>query len=1053
MTNLSLNTRMALAISAVFITFVSLISYGTLSYFETEFRNTLAKEQYSLVSTIAANIEDKMTMAQNILIASAKTIPPSAIKDPDAAQRFLDAQKGLHYLFDNGIFLISKDGILISESPYLSRRRGLDFTFRDYYQQTVKTRKPYISQPYLATHHPGEPAIAMTVPIVDNRGEITAILQGSFLLLKKNFIADLLNVRNGQTGYLYLSDRNRVIIFGPFKDRILKPGLARGSNIMLDKAVEGFEGSGETVTSFGVKMFVTFTHVNPTGWILGSNYPMAEAYAPFYKARSYFIVGIITTTGLVLIIVWGLMTRFTKPLLAIIRHVKTLPSNLGNYQVLGIDTNDEIGDLATAFDSMATSLAVKESELQGSELNFRALAENANDGMLIVDVDGAIVYVNGQIAEVTGYDTSELLALNIRQIIAPESLHVIDAIHAAVFVGQVTGICEITLIGKDQSRIPVEVSNAQTIWSGTSVDLLVIRDIRERRRAEKALQESQERLDIAVRSAGMGVWSFDIASDKRYFDDQTCRLFGIDPATFTGSAEEFFQTVHPDDREMLKATLAHSIEKNIPYDLEYRVVWPDGSIRYIAARGRLVRDELGRPLLINGIAFDVSEWKEAQDQIHNLAFYDPLTGLPNRRLLSDRIQQALTSSERNGLTGAILFIDLDNFKTINDTLGHALGDSLLQQAAARLTSCVRDEDTVSRLGGDEFVVMLEYLSDEGPVAAAQTESIGEKILVALSQPYQIGSHEYRSTCSIGITLFNDRLQATDELLKQADIAMYQAKKAGRNVLRFFDPQMQEIVTSRAAMEAELRKALENRQFQLYYQIQVDSFMQPIGAEALIRWAHPERGLVSPLEFIPLAEETGLILPIGQWILDTACAQLKAWRQQDQTRNLVLAVNVSARELRQADFVAHVQDTVQRHAINPTMLKLELTESALLEDIEDTVAIMNALNDIGVQFSLDDFGTGYSSLQYLKRLPLDQIKIDQSFVRDLPINSGDRAIVRTIIAMAASLNLDVIAEGVETGEQLQILLNKGCTHYQGYLFGRPEPIEQFDAHLKDGQKRG
>jgi predicted signal transduction protein with EAL and GGDEF domain len=356
---------------------------------------------------------------------------------------------------------------------------------------------------------------------------------------------------------------------------------------------------------------------------------------------------------------------------------------------------------------------------------------------------------------------------------------------------------------------------------------------------------------------------------------------------------------------------------------------------------------------------------------------------------------------------------------------------------------------VARIGGDEFVVMLEDLSENESEAATQTESIAVKILAKLSRPYQIASHEYRSTCSIGIALFNDRVQGSDELLKQSDIAMYQAKKAGRNTLRFFDAQMQKIVTSRAILEGELRKALELKQFQLHYQIQVDSFMQPIGAEALIRWIHPVRGMVSPLEFIPLAEETGLIVPIGQWVLESACAQLMVWQQEEQTRELALAVNVSAREFLQTDFVKRVQDAVHNNGINPARLKLELTESLLLEDIEDTIAIMNTLNDMGVQFSLDDFGTGYSSLQYLKRLPLDQVKIDQSFVRDLAFDSGDRAIVRTIIAMATSLNLNVIAEGVETEEQLQFLLNKGCTHYQGYLFGKPVPIDQFKLETNQG----
>jgi diguanylate cyclase (GGDEF)-like protein/PAS domain S-box-containing protein len=571
-------------------------------------------------------------------------------------------------------------------------------------------------------------------------------------------------------------------------------------------------------------------------------------------------------------------------------------------------------------------------------------------------------------------------------------------------------------------------------------------DISERKHAEEALREYQERLDLALRSGNMGVWQLDIASNKRYFDHQQCSLLGINSTTFKGSEDEFFRIIHPDDRETVKTTLAQTIELGIPYESEYRVVWPDESIHYIAARGKLVRDIHGRPWRINGVIFEITDWKEAQNAIHNLAFYDPLTGLPNRRLLIDRLQQALVSSNRNGLIGAILFIDLDNFKTINDTLGHAIGDLLLQQAATRLTSCVREEDTVARIGGDEFVVMLEYLSPEEAEAATQTESIGEKILAALSLPYQIASNEYRSTCSIGITLFNDRHKNTDELLKQADIAMYQAKRSGRNALRFFDTHMQEIVTARAILENELRLALENGQFQLYYQIQVDNFLKPVGAEALIRWNHPTRGLMFPGQFIAMAEETGLILSIGKWVLESACSQIKAWERNRHTRELVLSVNLSAKEFRQSDFVAQVQTIVQYYAIDPKKLKLELTESLLLDNIEDTVAIMNALKEIGTQFSLDDFGTGYSSLQYLKRLPLDQIKIDQSFVRDLVFDNNDVAIVQTIVAMAKSLNLEVIAEGVETEEQFQILLNKSCTYYQGYLFGKPVPIEEFDKQF-------
>jgi diguanylate cyclase (GGDEF)-like protein/PAS domain S-box-containing protein len=445
---------------------------------------------------------------------------------------------------------------------------------------------------------------------------------------------------------------------------------------------------------------------------------------------------------------------------------------------------------------------------------------------------------------------------------------------------------------------------------------------------------------------------------------------------------------------------------------------------------------------------DITMNKAAAEEIKHLAFYDSLTGLPNRRLMVDRLNQALVFSARTGRDGAILFLDLDHFKTLNDSLGHDVGDLLLQQVAQRLTACVREGDTVARLGGDEYVVLLEDLSDDVLEAATQVETIGEKILASLNIPYELGQHEYHSTPSIGVALFSNHIQSQEELLKHADIAMYQAKKAGRNTIRFFDPKMQDVINTRVDLERELRKALEKHQLHLYYQIQVDVSGRAMGAEALIRWLHPEHGLVSPFHFIPLAEDTGLILPIGQWVLETACIQLKAWEKEEFTRHLTLSINVSAKQFRQADFVKQVHDAVQRFMINPMRLKLELTESMLLDNIEDTVDTMNQLKEIGIRFSLDDFGTGYSSLQYLKRLPLYQLKIDQSFVRDIVIDSSDQAIVRTIIAMAHTLNLNVIAEGVETEEQQGLLLNSGCTHYQGYFFGRPVPIEQFEVLLRD-----
>ena len=376
-----------------------------------------------------------------------------------------------------------------------------------------------------------------------------------------------------------------------------------------------------------------------------------------------------------------------------------------------------------------------------------------------------------------------------------------------------------------------------------------------------------------------------------------------------------------------------------------------------------------------------------------------------------------------------------------------MGDLLLQQVARRLSECVRETDTVARLGGDEFVVMLERLSKDLLEAGTQTEFIGKKILAALNQPYQLDAHEFRCAASIGATLFHGHSAGQDELLKQADIAMYQAKTLGRNTLCFFDPQMQTRIAVRAALENELHKVLGQHQLCLYFQVQVDQHGQPIGAEALLRWNHPQRGLVPPMSFIPLAEESGLILQIGQWVLESGCAQLSAWQNDSATGELELAINVSAKQFHQTTFVAQVKHTLHRFAINPRRLKLELTESMLLDKTDTTIQTIQSLKEIGLQFSLDDFGTGYSSLQYLKRLPLDQLKIDQSFVHDLAENNSDQAIVQTIIAMAHSLNLDVIAEGVETKEQHHILLRKGCSRFQGYLFGKPIPIDEFDLSLK------
>lgn len=459
-----------------------------------------------------------------------------------------------------------------------------------------------------------------------------------------------------------------------------------------------------------------------------------------------------------------------------------------------------------------------------------------------------------------------------------------------------------------------------------------------------------------------------------------------------------------------------------------------------------------------GIFSDITERKAMDAEIQHLAFYDPLTKLPNRRLLINRLEQALASTARDHRYGALMFLDMDHFKKLNDVHGHDAGDQLLIEVARRISGCIREQDSASRFGGDEFVVMLEGLSGNIEQAALQAEIVAEKIRAALSEVYCLsrrapsGVHDgeeirHHCTSSIGITLFCGYVEKIDELLKWTDMAMYHAKNSGRNAIRFFDPAMQAAIESRANFEADMRMALEMGQFKPYYQVQVDSLQRPISAEVLLRWEHPQRGVISPSEFIPLAEETGLVLALGQWVLDAACAQLKSWQFEPGMRNLQLAVNVSAKQFHQSDFVGQVLAAVARHDINPLMLNLELTESMILEDLDGTILKMRELKEFGVRLSLDDFGTGYSSLSHLKQLPLDQVKIDQSFIRNIVRDRGDKAMVQAIMDLGVNFELEIIVEGIETEEQFKLLKRYGCSQFQGYLFSKALSVGRFEELIK------
>lgn len=678
--------------------------------------------------------------------------------------------------------------------------------------------------------------------------------------------------------------------------------------------------------------------------------------------------------------------------------------------------------------------AEREETMRTSEQRYRLLLKHSPIGIIHYDTELVVTYCNEPFADILQNTVEAIVGLDIKSF---KDSSILAALRHAlkgekvVYEGEYKPAPNAAGIWIDMTCAPSR-DGAGKIAGG----IAIIRDISERKQAEEMLRVSA----IAFESqSAMIVTSPDavILRVNRAFT----ALTGYHAAEVLGQTPRMLNSGRHD--KSFFTAMWTLLQETGHWQGE---IWNRRKNGLIVAEWLTIAAVVapdGRTTHYVGTFSDITENKDAVAEIHRLAYYDPLTHLPNRRLLQDRLAQELVAGARNGLYGAILFLDLDNFKTLNDTRGHDAGDQLLVEVARRLRTSVRECDIVGRLGGDEFLVLLADLSADAELAAMQTKQVGEKLLEALAHPYDLSGYEFHCSASIGIRLYRDQ-ELAEELLRHADLAMYQAKVAGRNTVRFFDPSMQALATARAELEKDLRLALAHNQFKLYFQPQMYRNHQVLGAEVLLRWQHPERGLVSPLEFIALAEKTSLILPIGQCVLEAACAQLKLWERSENWRQFRLAINVSARQFRVADFVEQVRRALDNSGVNPDLLELELTESLVLENINDTILKMHALRDMGVRFSLDDFGTGYSSFSYLTQLPFDQLKIDRSFVHNIGVKTSDAVIVQTIIGMAHNLGIEVIAEGVETDAQRLFLEQHGCHACQGFLFSKPVPIEEFMA---------
>jgi diguanylate cyclase (GGDEF)-like protein/PAS domain S-box-containing protein len=686
-------------------------------------------------------------------------------------------------------------------------------------------------------------------------------------------------------------------------------------------------------------------------------------------------------------------------------------------------------------------------QLALSEAKLKAIIEAEPECIKIVDAQGRLLQMNpAGLAMIEADSLAQVAGLPVIDLIAPEYRATFNQLHQRVLAGETTELA-FEVLGLKGGRRWLETHAVPMQDQGQTVQLAITRDISGRKHAEDEL-----RIAATAFESQQGM----LITDAQRLILRVNKAFTAITGYSADEAVGHYPSVLSSGRhdQVFYAAMTQSLEREGAWAGEIWNRRKSGEVYPEWLSISAVKDALGLTTHYVAIFSDISERDAVQAQLDTLAFYDPLTQLPNRRLMLDRLEQALHASTRHKRKNALLFVDLDNFKTLNDTRGHSQGDALLVQVAQRLKTCSREGDTVSHLGSDEFVVLLEDLSEDDIEAATQAETVANKILAGFVPEFSLGAGPYNGTASIGVTLFGAKdLESSEEPLKRAELAMFQSKAAGHNLLRFFDAGMQAEVSARAALEADLREAVYKQQLVLHYQPQVVGAGRITGVEALVRWQHPLRGMVSPAEFIPLAEESSLILPIGQWVLDTACAQLAAWAADPALAHLTMAVNVSARQFKQADFVLSVVASLARTGANPKLLKLELTESMLVDDVEAIIAKMGILKAHGVGFSLDDFGTGYSSLAYLKRLPLDQLKIDQGFVRNIVTDTNDAAIAKMVMALAESLGLSVIAEGVELQAQANLLAHLGCHAYQGYLFSRPLPLAAFESFLRQTQDQG
>lgn len=1021
----SLKTKITFVTLGIFLLSLWTLSFYTSQMLYKDMQRLLGEEQFTTISMIAALVNRELEDRLEALNKVARSSVGAMQSGPAAMQSLIEQRLELQTLFNGGVYATGLDGTAIADFPLSARRLGVNYIDRDYIATPLSQGISMIGRPVIGKRALA-PVFVMTVPISDAQGKVIGILAGVTRLDAPNFLDHLSTGRYGLSGgYLLVEPQGGMIVTASDKNRVMEPFTPLGINPKIDRFIAGQEGTDIIINSQGVEVLISASRIPVAGWFLMAELPTAEAFSPVRKLQQRMLLATIVLTVLAGWLIWWVVARQLSPLLLAADALSAsgrIPRSLST-------NDDEIGQLIGGFNRLLEILRHRESDLRGSEERFRAFDE-ASRSAIFIHRKGVILVCNQALAEISGYDIDELVGMDCIWLIAPESRELVaQNIRSGLEkYYDVVGLC------KDGRRYHISIHSRDISYKGHTARAAEFLDITERKQAEEKLRLAAN----VFTHAREGILITDTDGTIIEVNDSFSRITGYPRDEVLGRNPRLLSSGRQEP-SFYSALWRDLIGKGHWYG----ELWnrhKSGEIYASMQTISVVRDAQGVVRNYVALFSDITMVKTQQKQLEYIAHYDALTALPNRLLLTDRLHQSMAQAPRRETCLAVVFLDLDGFKQINDRHGHATGDHLLTAIADRMKQALREGDTLARMGGDEFVAVLTDL-----VNVTACIPTLDRLLAAAAHPVTFGEVVLQVSASLGVTSYPQAEEVeADQLLRQADQAMYQAKQFGKNRYHFFDAEQDRNVRGHHASLEHIRHALSERELVLYYQPKVN--MQTggvIGAEALLRWQHPERGLLPPAVFLPVIEDHPLAIEVGEWVIDSALTQIALWHAAGL--DIRVSVNVGARQLQHPGFTLRLRELLAAHpGIRPFDLELEVLETSALDDLSHVARIIEDCNEIGVSFSLDDFGTGYSSLNYLKRLSVQHIKIDKSFVHDMLNNPDDLAILKGILGLSSAFNLQAIAEGVETIEHGTVLLQLGCERAQGYAIACPMPAAEFQG---------